>query len=95
MLAKCDFHSLIVCSCGKCDRDGPISCKGKDYKTRIALKVLCILCYTRSNVTLGLPCPRVIFTKNLDKGIQIGWKVPTVLSFGIGLDLKTLDAGLV
>ena len=33
---QCDFHKLIVCSCGECKGDG-ITCAGKRYKTRLLL----------------------------------------------------------
>ncbi len=30
----CDFHSLVVCSCGKCPDKTNFMCEGKDYHTR-------------------------------------------------------------
>ena len=35
---KCTFHSLKVCSCGKCGDDAHLKCDGKDYHTRHMLK---------------------------------------------------------
>ena len=34
---KCDFHELLVCSCGKCENPKKLECKGKEYHTRLAL----------------------------------------------------------
>ena len=33
---QCDFHKLIVCSCGECKGE-KMTCKGKKYKTRLLL----------------------------------------------------------
>ena len=33
---QCDFHNLIVCSCGECKGD-EITCAGKRYKSRLLL----------------------------------------------------------
>ena len=35
---KCMFHSLKVCSCGKCEDDAELKCDGIDYHTRQMLK---------------------------------------------------------
>ena len=29
---KCDFHSLMICSCGNCEQD-TLTCEGKEYHT--------------------------------------------------------------
>ena len=35
--SQCDFHPLVICSCGKCKKNEPIKCEGKAYKTRFRL----------------------------------------------------------
>ena len=35
--SQCDYHPLVVCSCGACRNKEAIECKGKAYKTRFRL----------------------------------------------------------
>ena len=35
--SQCDYHSLVVCSCGACKNKEAIECKGKAYKSRFQL----------------------------------------------------------
>ena len=32
--SQCDYHPLVVCSCGACENKDQISCQGKPYKTK-------------------------------------------------------------
>ena len=34
---ECDFHPLIVCSCGQCNKKKKITCEGKKYKSSLVL----------------------------------------------------------
>ena len=36
-ITQCDYHPLVVCSCGACRNKEAIECKGKAYKTRFRL----------------------------------------------------------
>ena len=35
---KCDFHPLLVCSCGNCGNQDQLHCEGKPYRTKVMLK---------------------------------------------------------
>ena len=35
--SQCDYHPLVVCSCGACENKDQISCQGKPYKTKFRL----------------------------------------------------------
>ena len=35
--SQCDYHPLVVCSCGACKNKEAIECEGKAYKTRFRL----------------------------------------------------------
>ena len=35
--SQCDFHALVICSCGSCKAGEDIKCQGKPYKTRLQL----------------------------------------------------------
>ena len=35
---KCDFHPLLVCSCGNCSNQDQLQCEGKPYRTKVMLK---------------------------------------------------------
>ena len=35
--SQCDYHPLVVCSCGACENKDQISCQGKPYKTKFKL----------------------------------------------------------
>ena len=35
--SQCDYHPLVVCSCGACENKDPIACQGKPYKTKFRL----------------------------------------------------------
>ena len=35
---KCDFHPLLVCSCGNCGNQDQLQCEGKPYRTKVMLK---------------------------------------------------------
>ena len=34
---KCDFHPLLVCSCGNCENEEELKCEGKEYKSQKVL----------------------------------------------------------
>ena len=63
----CDFHSLRVCSCGKCEDNEWLQCQGKDYHTRCSLScpfhalAYEIECHDRASVSKQLIHP--IFKK--------------------------------
>ena len=52
---KCDFHPLVVCSCGECSSPEELKCKGKAYTSKNVLRcelhalVYEIECYHRAN----------------------------------------------
>ena len=35
--SQCDYHPLVVCSCGACENKDQISCQGKPYRTKFRL----------------------------------------------------------
>ena len=35
--SQCDYHPLVVCSCGACENNDQIACEGKAYKTKFRL----------------------------------------------------------
>ena len=35
--SQCDYHPLVVCSCGACENKDQIVCQGKPYKTKFRL----------------------------------------------------------
>ena len=53
--SQCDFHPLVICSCGKCKKNEPIQCEGEAYKTRFRLDckfhtlLYKIECHTRAD----------------------------------------------
>ena len=42
--SQCDYHPLVVCSCGACENKDQIACQGKPYKTKFVLRVCSYFC---------------------------------------------------
>ena len=53
--SQCDYHPLVVCSCGACENKDQIGCQGKPYKTKFKIPCSALLYEIEC---ADSPCPK-------------------------------------